>query len=118
MAKFACSWGYLEVDGKRYDKDVVVHVDGSVTPRSVELSHPYRRDYFHVPLSEFELGFLEDERPEVVIVGAGHKGMMTITPKAREILLHYVLVEGTTENAVKAMNGEKRKTVAILHSTC
>jgi hypothetical protein len=38
MQKFSCSWGWLEVEGKRYEKDVVVHVDGSVTPRNVEVS--------------------------------------------------------------------------------
>ncbi|MDD1770113.1 MAG: MTH938/NDUFAF3 family protein [Methanomassiliicoccales archaeon] len=118
MPKFACGWGWLEIDGMRFEKDVVVHVDGSVTPRAVELSHPYRTEYFHVPLSELELGFLEEEKPEVVIVGAGHKGMMTITPKAKELLSRYVVIEGTTENAVKAMNAEKRRFVAILHSTC
>ena len=118
MPKYSCSWGYLEVEGKRFDMDVVVHVDGSVTPREVELSRPYRGEFFHVPLSEDELGFLDGERPEVVIIGAGHKGMLTLTPKAREILSKYVVFEGPTENAVKRMNEESRKFVAILHSTC
>jgi hypothetical protein len=118
MPKFACSWGWLEIDGKRFEKDVVVHVDGSVTPRETEKSMPYSREYFHIPLSELELGFLEDEKPEVVFIGGGHKGMMTMTPKAKELLARYDVMEGTTEKAVESMNGEKRRFVAILHSTC
>ncbi|MGD1061145.1 MAG: MTH938/NDUFAF3 family protein [Methanomassiliicoccales archaeon] len=118
MPGFACSWGWLEVNGKRFENDVVVHVDGSVTPREVELSMPYRHEYFHIPLSENELVFLEKEKPEVVIIGGGHKGMMTVTPKARELLSRYAVLEGTTEKAVELMNAEKRPFVAILHSTC
>ncbi len=119
MPKYACSWGYLEVDGKRFDGDVIVHVDGSITPRPIELSRHLRgQDYFHVPLSEDELGFLEAENPEVVIIGAGHRGMMIVTPKAKEILSKYVVIEAMTENAVKAMNVETRRFVAILHSKC
>jgi len=116
--KYACSWGWLEVEGKRFEGDVIVHVDGTVTPRKTNLSIEYRKELFHTPLSELELGFLEEERPEVVIVGGGHKGMMTITPLAKEILAKFEIFSGTTEKAVEAMNREKRKFVAILHSTC
>jgi len=118
MQKFSCSWGWLEVEGKRYEKDVVVHVDGSVTPRNVEVSKSYLRESFHIPLSELELDFLEAEDPEVVIIGGGHKGMMTITPRAKEILARYEVQAVTTPRAVELMNTEKRRFVAILHSTC
>ncbi len=116
--RYTCSWGSLEIDGKRYEGDVVVHVDGSVTPRNTAASLGYRKELFHTPLSENELGFLDDEAPEVVIVGGGHKGMMTVTPLAKEILAKYKVFSGTTERAVEAMNREKRRFVAILHSTC
>ena len=118
MPKFACSWGWLEVDGKRYERDVIVHVDGTVSPRDTERSMAYRGEYFHIPLSELELDFLETEKPEVVIIGGGHKGMMTLTPKAKDILSRYVMRTGTTEKAVECMNDEPRRFVAILHSTC
>jgi hypothetical protein len=118
MPKYACSWGWLEVDGKRYENDVVVHVDGSVTAREIDRSRSYRGEYFHVPLSENELGFVEKERPEVVIVGGGHKGMLVLTPKAKELLSGYVVLVGTTERAVELMNQEKRRFVAVLHSKC
>lgn len=118
MQKFSCSWGWLEVEGKRHEKDVVVHVDGSVTSRNVEVSKPYLGEYFHIPLSELELDFLAAEDPEVVIVGGGYKGMMTITPRAKEILARYEVQAVTTPRAIELMDMEKRRFVAILHSTC
>ncbi len=116
--RYSCSWGWLEVDGKRYEGDVIVHVDGSITPRDASSSLEYRRELFHTPLSERELGFLEDEEPAVVIIGGGHKGMMTVTPLAKEMLAKYEVISGTTEKAVEKLNAEKRRVVAILHSTC
>ncbi len=111
-------WGWILVDGKRYDGDVVVHVDGSVTPRQTHLSLPYRQDLFHTPLSEEELGFLDEERPQVVIVAAGFKGMLTLTPKAKEALAKYDTQVLMTSEAASAAKEERRSLVAIFHLTC
>lgn len=111
-------WKWVVIDGKRYDGDVVVHVDGSITPREWSLSLPYRRELFHTPLSEAELGFLEAERPEVVIIAAGHKGMMTLTPKAKEMLSSYELKVVLTPEAAQQASIETRRFVAIFHLTC
>ncbi|WP_019177840.1 MTH938/NDUFAF3 family protein [Methanomassiliicoccus luminyensis] len=111
-------FGWVRVGGRKYVKDVIVHVDGSVTERPTELSLDYRSDYFHTPLSERELGFLDGERPEVVIVGAGYKSMMPLTPQAKAVLERYDLVVRSTSDAIEIMNRESRRFVAILHLTC
>ena len=111
-------FGWVAIDGKRYDRDAIVHADGRITPRPTELSLPYRDDYFHTPLSEEELGFIEEEAPEVVIVGAGYKNMMLLTPRAKDILGRYELKVVSTQRAIELMGEEKRRFVAILHLTC
>ena len=116
--KVEANWAWIAIDGKRYDGDVVVHVDGSVTPRETALSLPYRRELFHTPLSEAELGFLEKEEPEVVIIAAGHKGMLTLTPEAREMLGPYECKVALTPEAARLASIEKRRFVAIFHLTC
>ncbi len=116
--RFEPNWGWIAIDGRRYDGDVVVHVDGSVTPRQVALSLPYRDELFHTPLSELELGFLEEERPKAVIIAAGHKGMMTLTPKAKEILDRFETRVALTPEAAKMASEEGRRFVAIFHLTC
>lgn len=112
------NWGWMTIDGKRYEGDEVVHVDGSVTPRETALSLPYRQELFHTPLSEAELGFLEKERPEAVIVAAGHKGMLTLTPKAQEILSSYDSKVVLTPEAALLASNEGRRFVAFFHLTC
>ena len=116
--RFEANWGWISIDGRRYDGDVVVHVDGTVTPRETALSMPYRKELFHTPLSELELRFLEKERPEAVIVATGHKGMLTLTPKAKEMLSAYDTKVALTPEAARLASTETRRYVAIFHLTC
>jgi hypothetical protein len=119
-------FGWLRVDGRKYESDVIIHADGQVTERNcgcspalrAQLSPTYVNDYFHTPLAEWELDFLEREAPEVVIVGAGFKSMLPITPKAREVLSNYELRVRSTQEAIALVNGEERRFVAILHLSC
>jgi hypothetical protein len=116
--RMEANWGWIVIDGRRYDGDVVVHADGTVTPRDVASSLPYRKELFHTPLSELELGFLSEERPEVVIVAAGHKGMLTLTPAAKEMLSAYNAKVALTPEAARLASIENRRFVAIFHLTC
>jgi len=111
-------FGWVSIDGTKYTKDVIIHVDGSVTERLTSLSSGYKGEYFHLPLSEKELEFLGTEMPEVVIVGAGYKAMMTLTPRAREIIEKYDHVVLSTQRALEHINNEQRRSVAIIHTTC
>jgi len=111
-------FGWVSIDDTKYSKDVIIHVDGRVTERQTGLSAGYRGEYFHLPLSEKELGFLEVEKPEVVIIGAGHKAMMTLTPRARDILARYDFIELSTPRAQEQINIEQRRFVAIIHINC
>jgi hypothetical protein len=111
-------FGHVTIDGQRYEKDVIIHVDGTITERPTVISLDYRDDYFHTPLSERELGFVGDERPEVVIIGAGYKIMMLLTPRAKEMLAPYELRVTSTQEAIDLVAKETRRFVAILHLTC
>lgn len=118
--------GWLMVNGTRYEHDIIIHADGSVSERNCgcspalreKMDKTYLNDYFHVPLAEWELEFLDVERPEVVIIGAGFRGMLPITPRAREILAKYEHKVVPTQRAIELLGTEKRRLVAILHSTC
>lgn len=116
--RYEAAHGWFSIDGNRFAHDVVVHSDGSVERRRVDLSQTYQGEYFHTPLGERELDFLEVERPEVLIVGAGFKGMMQLTPLAQEKLKGIRVFTLTTDKAIDMMNQEKRRFVAILHLTC
>jgi hypothetical protein len=111
-------FGWIEIEGSTYEKDVILHADGSVTKRKKKLSKPLKGEYGHTPLSEAELGFIDDERPDAVFVGTGQDGALPITPEAQDILDHYKAEVGPTPGIIDRIEKARGKKVAILHVTC
>ena len=111
-------FGWIEIGGRRYDHDIIIHIDGSVSRRKKELSKQMKGDYGHTPLSEHELAFLLDERPDVVYIGTGQYGSMPLTPGAEEILSTGTTVIMPTGDILSSLDREERSHVAILHITC
>lgn len=111
-------FGWIEVGGRRYEHDIIIHPGGSVTKRRKKDSKGLKGDYGHTPLSEFELGFLAKENPGVVYVGTGQYGSLPVTPGARDLLASYAPVIMPTEEILSFIEKEKRPYTAILHVTC
>ena len=111
-------FGWVEIDGERYENDVIVHVNGKITKRKKKLSKEFKEEYGHTPLSDKELDFLKKEKPKVVIVGKGQYGDLPITPQALKILDNYDLLVDSTPHALEIMEKERKKFVAIIHVTC
>jgi hypothetical protein len=112
------SFGWVEMNGVKYEKDIIVHTDGSVTKRKKKKSRDLKPIYGHTPLSERELEFLEEEKPDVVYIGTGHEAALPITPKALRILEEYETVILPTPELIERISQEKRKFVAVIHVTC
>lgn len=111
-------FGWFESRGKRYEHDIVIHTDGSITKRKKKLSKPLKEKYGHTPLSAEELAFLEKERPKVVYIGTGQYGNLPVTPEATTLLEAYKSVIKETPAILRRLKKEKRKYVAVLHVTC
>ena len=79
-------FGWIEIDKIRYDYDVIIHGNGSVTKRSKKKSKDLKSTYGHTPLSEYELDFLKKEQPEKVFIGTGQYGDLPLTPNAENVL--------------------------------
>ena len=78
-------FGWIEINKIRYDYDVIIHGDGSVTKRSKKKSKDLKSTYGHTPLSEYELDFLKKEQPEKVFIGTGQYGDLPLTPNAENV---------------------------------
>jgi hypothetical protein len=111
-------FGWVKIAGETYENDVVLHVDGSVSKRKKKLSKERKAEYGHTPLSEAELDFVNDERPDVVFIGTGQNGGLPITPEARTIIGQYEAVVGPTPTLMEPLEREGRRKIAILHVTC
>jgi hypothetical protein len=113
-----CGYGWVEVQGNRYEFDVVVHVDGSITKRDKGPSKKKKEKYGHTPLTGKELKALKNEEPEMIIIGTGHSGAMPLTPKAEKFLEGYTYFIGKTPEALETLATCGDKAVAVLHVTC
>ena len=110
--------GWIDLNGKRYEYDVIVRPDGSVSKRDKSLSKTKKAKYGHTPLTGKEIKILLKESPELVIIGTGQTGAMPITPKARKMLQETPYLIGPTPVALAWLAKDKRRSVALLHITC
>lgn len=111
-------FGWVEINGVKYENDVILHIDGKVTKRKKKKSKDLKPIYGHTPLSERELDFLSEEKPDVVYIGTGHQAALPITPEAISILKKYEATILPTQEITEKINHEHRKMVAIIHVTC
>jgi hypothetical protein len=111
-------FGWIEVGTVRYDHDIVIHIDGFVTKRKKNPSKGEKEHYGHTPLSDAEIGFLADERPDRVFIGTGQYGDLPVTPAAEVILQRYHAEILPTPEILPLIDREQGKYVAVLHVTC
>jgi hypothetical protein len=111
-------FGWVKIDGVKYEKDIIIHANRKITERKKKLSKDLKQLYGHTPLSERELDFLENEKPEAVYVGTGHEAALPITPEALSILQKYNAVIEPMPEIIKKIDHEERRFTALIHVTC
>ena len=79
-------FGLIEIDGNRYDHDVVI-INGQVHKRKKKPSKIYRDQYGHTPLSKAEKIPWHGQQ---LVVGTGFYGMLPIMPDVFEAHIHVV----------------------------
>jgi len=111
-------FGWIKINGTKYQKDVIIHSNGKVTKRKKKLSKDLKANYGHTPLSERELDFLKREEFYAIYIGAGHDFALPITPKALGILRKYNAVILSTPEIIARIEQEENPYIAIIHVTC
>ena len=111
------SFGILEIDGKRFERDVVID-RGRIARREKKASKPLRDRYGHTPLSLLEPIPWTCRR---LIVGTGAQGALPIAPdvlaEARRRGVELVALP-TDEACALLADADPATTNAILHVTC
>jgi hypothetical protein len=110
-------FGVIEIDGERFERDVVVE-RGRVGKRHKKASRPLRDRFGHTPLSLLEPIPWDCRR---LIVGTGADGALPIDPDvlAEAERRGVELVAVPTEEACSLLAGADLATTnAILHTTC
>lgn len=108
------NFGSIVIDGKTYTKDIIVF-DNGLEPNW------WRKEGHSLAIEDIK-GML-DKKPEIIVIGTGHDGVMQIPPETKkhvESLGIEFAAQKTTE-AVKTYNelSEKgRKVIGAFHLTC
>ena len=110
-------FGSIEVDGLRYEHDIVID-GGTVRKRKKKPSKPYRSEFGHTPPSaREELPW----RGSQLIIGTGAHGSLPITPDVNEEADQrgVTLIAVPTREACQLISDlDTLQVHAVLHVTC
>lgn len=110
-------FGSIEVEGREYEKDVVID-GGQVRKRKKKPSKPYRAEFGHTPLSA------DEQLPwsgRQLIIGTGAYGSLPIMPEVLDEARRrgVDLTAVPTEEACRLISDlDRRQVHAVLHVTC
>jgi hypothetical protein len=110
------SFGRIEVDGERYERDVVID-RGRLKMRKKKPSKAFRSEFGHTPLS------VEEKIPwkcKRLVIGTGERGALPVMPAVFEEAKRrgVEVVAVPTAEAVQLLGRADASTNAVLHITC
>ncbi|MEO0102582.1 MAG: MTH938/NDUFAF3 family protein [candidate division WOR-3 bacterium] len=107
-------FGWIIIDRVKYTSDVIITVNGEIKNRYEDFSGS---SHF---LSRAEAEKLLAENPEIVIIGTGQSGCLSLPPETEDYLREKRVdfISSPTPEAIEVFNREKRKKSALFHLTC
>ncbi|MCX7841152.1 MAG: MTH938/NDUFAF3 family protein [Anaerolineae bacterium] len=117
----ACGFGWFIANGRRYENDHIITVNGEIVPRPKHLSKKYGG--WHTALGPEEIEYALVDNPEILVIGCGHLGVLPIREEVRALLaargitLETLRVRDAMARYAELARAGKR-VAAILHTTC
>ena len=111
-------FGSITIDGKTYNHDVLIKLNGEVVKRKKKLSKAVYGSSHTISLGEAE--FIYEDDAERLILGAGQYGMANLSEAAKRFFKEQdckVEVLPTPE-AINAWNQSESETIGLFHITC
>jgi len=112
------SFGNITIDGKTYDHDVVIRLDGNIVKRKKKLSKKlYGTSHM---VSKDEAKFVFERGSELLILGSGQDGNVRLSPEAEGYLAKKgcKIVIQPTPGALRVFNEARGKKIGLFHVTC
>jgi len=112
------SFGYITIEGKTYEHDILIRLNGEVEKRKKKLSKKYY-DTSHI-ISIEESKHIYEEGAQNLIIGSGQTGMVRLSKEAAELFNKKncsVEIMPTSEAAQK-WNEKKGYFIGLFHITC
>jgi hypothetical protein len=111
-------FGRITIDGKTYDHDVIIQLSGKIEKRQKKLSKE-KYGTSHV-ISKAEAKYVFEDGCDVLIVGAGHNGNVSLSQEASDYFDKKgcrVILQPTPE-AIRFFNQSHEKKIGLMHVTC
>ena len=112
-------FGYIVIDGERYERDVVICIDGTIRKRKKKRSKKKHGTAHVVSANELK-AVSKGQAVEHLIVGTGQTGSLSLGEDAEKWLskkgISYQVMP--TPEAIDAYKASAGKTMAFLHVTC
>jgi hypothetical protein len=111
-------FGWLEIEGERYEHDVLIRPGGKITRRKKKLSKRVYGTSHTISLDEARHVF--EERAATLIVGSGQYGQVHLSREAAD----YFRERGCavrllpTPEAIEIWNETRGKAIGLFHVTC
>jgi len=107
-------FGWISVNNVHYNHDIIISTDGKIKNRFED----FKGDS-HI-LSKDEVEKVIGSGAEIIVVGTGQSGIMSISEQAKEFLAKQKIkiIAEPTPNAIKTYNSLAVKKCAIFHTTC
>jgi len=112
------SFGDITIDGRTYDHDVVIRLDGDIEKRKKKLSKKlYGTSHI---VSKDEAKFVFESGSELLVVGSGQQGNVRLSPEAETYLAKKgcKIVIRPTPEALQTFNEAQGKKIGLFHVTC
>lgn len=112
------AFGWLEIEGARYEHDVLIRLDGSVERRKKKLSKRVYGTSHTISLEEAR--HVYEEGAATLVIGSGQSGQVHLSPEAQEFFhqRHCRVHLLPTPEAVTVWNDSRGKTIGLFHVTC
>lgn len=107
-------FGWIVVDGKRYDYDILILADGKILNRYED----FQGNNHEFSIEEAKK--LLNPKPEVIIVGTGQGGVLKVKEETIQFLKKekVKLIALPTPKAIEIFNKLKELKACLFHLTC
>ena len=114
----ATSFGSITIDGRKFDHDVLIRLDGTIQKRKKKLSKKIYGTSHKISSAEAE--FIYEEGAQTLIVGAGQYDRVRLSAEAQEYFdgRGLEVVTMATPEAIKRWNEAQENTIGLFHVTC
>lgn len=107
-------FGWIEVDGIRYNHDIIIYSDGKIENRYKD----FQGDNHSLAIWEAEK--VIKGNPKVLVVGTGQNGILSIPKETKDFLSKrkIELKYSETPKAIESFNKITDEKCALFHITC